>query len=247
MKQKLALVLIFLTTLLGKVFAQDSTKLTGTISGTIKDTSYMQSMRGAHISIYRFNDTVPLKTIAAVDGGQYAFTKLPLDSFWVKVSYTGYATMKQKAYLSTAFPTQELKTFYMQPSDNELEEVVVVSAPPIKMNGDTMDLNAAAFHTKPNATAEDLLKKLPGVQVDASGNIQAQGETVSRVLVNGKRFFGSDPKMSTQNLPKDIVEKFRFMMHKAIKVNFQVLMMATARKQSTLLLKKKIIKVISVK
>jgi hypothetical protein len=65
------------------------------------------------------------------------------------------------------------------------------------------------FATKPNAVAEDLLKKFPGIQVDASGNITAQGETVQRVLVNGKRFFSDDPKLATRNLPPDIIDKIQ--------------------------------------
>ena len=74
---------------------------------------------------------------------------------------------------------------------------------------DTVEYNAEMFATKPNAFVEDQLKKLPGVEVDASGNITAQGETVTRVLVNGKRFFNDDPKLATRNIPPDIVERYQ--------------------------------------
>src|SRR5207342_1603765 len=74
---------------------------------------------------------------------------------------------------------------------------------------DTVEYNAGSFATKPNALAEDLLKKMPGIQVDKNGVITAQGETVTRVMVNGKRFFGDDPKLATRNLPPDIIDKIQ--------------------------------------
>jgi hypothetical protein len=77
------------------------------------------------------------------------------------------------------------------------------------MKKDTVEFTASAFKTKPNAVAEDLLKKIPGIQVDKDGGIKAQGETVQRVLVDGKRFFGDDPKMATRNLPPDIIDKIQ--------------------------------------
>src|SRR6201996_7474334 len=101
-----------------------------------------------------------------------------------------------------------MSSLYMQKASDLLQEVVVQS-PPMRIRKDTIEYNAASFATKPNAVAEDQLKKLPGVQVDASGNITAQGEKVTRVLVNGKRFFSDDPKLATRNIPPEIVEKYQ--------------------------------------
>jgi outer membrane receptor protein involved in Fe transport len=78
--------------------------------------------------------------------------------------------------------------------------------PPVIVKKDTIEFNAESFQTKPNAVVEDLLKKLPGIEVDNEGNITAQGEQVKNVTVDGKKFFGSDPKMATRNLPADAVE-----------------------------------------
>lgn len=90
-----------------------------------------------------------------------------------------------------------------------LKEVVVESRPPVRMKGDTVEYNASQYKTKENAVVEDLLKKLPGVKVDQSGNIIAQGETVGKVLVDGKEFFGNDPAIATKNLPADMVDKIQ--------------------------------------
>ena len=76
---------------------------------------------------------------------------------------------------------------------------------PVQINGDTIRYDAQAFKTPANANVEELLKRLPGVEVDDEGNVKAQGETVQKVLVDGKEFFGSDPKVATKNLPANAI------------------------------------------
>ncbi|MEO8150264.1 MAG: outer membrane beta-barrel protein [Bacteroidia bacterium] len=78
---------------------------------------------------------------------------------------------------------------------------------PLMLKKDTIEYDAAAFKTKPDAVAEDLLRKMPGIEVDRAGNIKAQGEDVKQVLVDGKEFFGNDPKVATKNLPADAIKK----------------------------------------
>ncbi|PZP52033.1 MAG: hypothetical protein DI598_01660 [Pseudopedobacter saltans] len=201
--------LLFLSLFLVGCFygkAQDTSRI-GTITGQAEDTLNHMSLKGAKVRLTRFDDSTILQTTVVDSNGNFTFERLPLDSFWVRISATGFASMRQKAVLSNAFPNYPLSPFYMSMAGSNLEEVVVVSTPPISFRGDTMALRADAFNTKPNATAEDLLKKMPGMEIDGSGNIKAQGESVSRVLVNGKRFFDGDPKLATQNLPKDIIDK----------------------------------------
>ncbi|MVT11183.1 outer membrane beta-barrel protein [Chitinophaga tropicalis] len=90
-----------------------------------------------------------------------------------------------------------------------LKEVIVESKPPVRMKGDTVEYDASRFKTRENAVVEELLRKLPGVKVDKGGNIIAQGEKVSKVLVDGKEFFGNDPSIATKNLPADMVSKIQ--------------------------------------
>ena len=87
------------------------------------------------------------------------------------------------------------------------EVVVTAEAPPVTMIGDTIQYNAGSFKVQPNASVEDLLKKLPGVKVEKDGTVKAQGEKVNKVLVDGKEFFGNDPKIATRNLPADAIDK----------------------------------------
>ena len=78
---------------------------------------------------------------------------------------------------------------------------------PVVMNNDTLEFNTENFKTQPNAVVEDLLKKLPGVTVDADGTVRVNGQKITRVLVNGKEFFTGDPKLATKNLDADAVDK----------------------------------------
>ena len=98
----------------------------------------------------------------------------------------------------------------MELATNELGEVTVVSErAPVTVKSDTLEFNAASFNTRQDANLEEVMKKLPGVEVDAQGNITVNGKPVSRILVNGKEFFGNDPKIATKNLPKEIIDKIQ--------------------------------------
>ena len=85
--------------------------------------------------------------------------------------------------------------------------VVSVDHVPFRNVRDTLSFNAAAFETRPNATVEDLLRRLPGFEIDADGTIEVQGEVVEQVLVEGREFFGRDPTVATRGLPADAVER----------------------------------------
>lgn len=91
---------------------------------------------------------------------------------------------------------------------------------PIVNKPDTLEFNAEAFKTRINATVEELLKILPGVSVASDGTITAQGKTVQKVLVDGKEFFGNDPKMATRNLPAAAVDKVQVLEKKSDAAEF---------------------------
>src|SRR5258708_39807564 len=100
----------------------------------------------------------------------------------------------------------------MQPGGTNLREGVVKKPiPPMTIRHDTLVYNANAYKTRPNATIEDFLKKLPGVEVDKNGNITVQGKSVEKIYIDGKAFFLSDPRILTQNLTADMVEQVEAM------------------------------------
>ncbi len=120
-------------------------------------------------------------------------------------SYIGYKTIKKSVNLTK----KEIKfpKIIMEEQTNSLGEVVIKSTPPVRIKKDTLEFNVKSFKTKKDATVEDLLKKLPGVEVSKDGKIMVNGKPVTKLLVNGKEFFANDPTIATRNLTKDIIEK----------------------------------------
>ncbi len=181
---------------------------TGGIRGKLVDSSIRQSLSAATVSVLNAADSVVVASKASDKDGAFAIGRIPFGQYILKVSYTGYETQYQSFTLGTDSALLNTGDIFMQTQANMLQGVVVKTSP-IVIKKDTVEYNASMFGTKPNATAEDVLKKLPGVEVDKDGNIKAQGETVQRILVNGKRFFGDDPKLATKNLPQDVIDKIQ--------------------------------------
>ena len=121
------------------------------------------------------------------------------------ISYVGSKTYTKKITLQ---PKIDLKLVYLEDT-SMLDAVMITSRSPVTIKQDTLEFNPDSFKTKRNASVEDFIKKLPGVQVDNDGNITVNGKKVDKILVNGKPFFTNDPTMATHNLTKEIIEKLQ--------------------------------------
>ncbi len=140
--------------------------------------------------------------------GQFILPKVKPGQYVLQFSYLGYQNYAMPLEIKPEDQDQNLGTLRLQSQDNRLEEISITSERiPMVIKQDTIEYNAPTFQTRPNATVEDLLKKLPGVEVEADGTIKAQGEEVKKVLVDGKEFFGDDPKIATRNLPANALDK----------------------------------------
>jgi Outer membrane protein beta-barrel family/Carboxypeptidase regulatory-like domain len=198
---------LFFILLLATGFAQFSFSQSkgGSITGKIADTTgKQQDLSQASVSVTPVNNPAGAQFVVTNKQGAFTVRNLKPGNYSLIISFEGYQAVYKKFTIDTA--VINLGTMNLQRQTDQMA-TVIVEAPPMKVKGDTVEYNASMYATKPNAVAEDLLKKFPGIQVDASGNITAQGETVQRVLVNGKRFFSDDPKLATRNLPPDIIEK----------------------------------------
>lgn len=148
-------------------------------------------------------------TISDVDGNFVIEGSTEVDEINLFISFTGFRTYKKQYQLSQN-RTINTGSITLELDDNTLGEVVVQgTAAPVSIKTDTLEFNASSFKTKADANLEEVLKKLPGVTVDKDGSISVNGKKVSRVLVNGKEFFGDDPKIATKNLPKEIINKIQ--------------------------------------
>ncbi len=126
--------------------------------------------------------------------------------YLVQVALVGYKTFYKQAKVPVL--NNDLGLVIMDKLSQQMDEVVITGERiPLLIKKDTVEYDARAFKTKPDANVEELLNKLPGVEVDRSGNIKAQGEQVNKLFVDGKEFFGNDPKVATRNLPADAISK----------------------------------------
>ena len=175
-------------------------KLSGSVRGVIVDTSGKQSLGDASVSVLGVIDSVQKAFTVTDKQGNFSIKNLPAGHYRLLISFLGYERVNRRFSIMPEKKDLDFGVLYIRKESQMLQEVVV-ERPAISVKKDTVEYAAGMYNTKPNALAEDLLKKLPGVQVDKNGTITAQGETVSRVLVNGKRFFSDDPKLATRNLP----------------------------------------------
>lgn len=179
------------------------------ISGKLEDESEGYPLESATVFAEKIADSSLITyTITGKQGDFKLVGKSSSEEINVNISYNGYTPFRKKVTLNGQ--PIDLGTIKMAVLAEELEGVVVTAnRAPITIKKDTLEFNAASFSTKANATVEDLLKELPGVEVDAQGKITVNGKPVNKILVNGKPFFGDDPTIATRNLTKEIVDKIQ--------------------------------------
>lgn len=179
--------------------------ISGSIKGRVLDTVSKQSLTNASISILDLKDSASAGFTVAGDKGLFEIKGLDEGRYRLLISFNGYQNLQQVFAITKEKYNIDFGNFYMDKRAITLQEVIV-ERPPISIKNDTVEYNAGAFKTKPNEDVEGLLKKLPGVQVGRDGTIRSQGEQVQKVYVDGKEFFGTDPKLATKNLTADMVE-----------------------------------------
>jgi Outer membrane protein beta-barrel family/Carboxypeptidase regulatory-like domain len=202
---------ILLTAFLGLIaglHAFSQVRVRGSVKGIILDTAGRAPMSYATVSLSPDKDSADLQFAITDAHGGFSFKGLSPGGYSILITFEGYHHVRKRFTIDAATKDIDFSAIFLHKEADILAEVVV-QRPPMQIRKDTIEYNAESFATKPNAVAEDQLKKLPGVQVDASGNITAQGEPVTRLLVNGKRFFGNDPKLATRNIPPEIIEKYQ--------------------------------------
>ena len=178
------------------------------ITGTLKDKTTKESLEAATVYLETVRDsTLVTYTITNQNGNFTLEGRSQIKDLRVNISFLGYENYTQKVNVSKE--NIALGDIEIVPSTNTLDEVVVKSRAPITVKKDTLEFNVASFKTKKDANIEDLLKELPGVEVNDAGEITINGKPVNKILVNGKPFFGDDPTIATRNLTKEIVEKIQ--------------------------------------
>lgn len=195
----LLLLLLFLP---GVYFAGYSQNL---ITGKVVDATDKTNLKNAVAMLLQAQDSTLIDYGRTDADGLFQLKKPISGDYLLIVSYPKYADFYQTIQGGTS--ASSLGDLGLTSVAHLIEEVVVKRRAAITIKGDTTEYDASQFKVEQNAKVEDLLKVLPGITVDASGKITAQGKTVKKVLVDGEEFFGNDPTLVTRNLRSDMVDK----------------------------------------
>lgn len=214
MKLKLYLLIILCILLVAPAFAQ---KPSGSVHAIIIDQK-KQPLEFATATVVNAADSSAIKSVASGHEGNIDINGLKSGSYKLVISQLGLKKLIHPFIISNQKPSAQLGTLVMEPDVKNLNEVAVKAVKATaSVKGDTTEFNARAFKTQPNDNVEQLLKKIPGVDVDKDGKVTAQGQQVTKVLVDGKEFFGNDPKAATKNLPADAIDKVQIINDKTEK------------------------------
>ncbi|MDM1294893.1 outer membrane beta-barrel protein [Sphingobacterium sp. N143] len=198
MKRVLPILLFFVFGLYGATLGQSK------ISGKVSDVKDQLKLTNATVMLLTAKDSMLTSFTRSDEQGLFSLPKPDTGAYVLIVSYPKYGDyyteiLPERDYTNLAIGLTNTATL--------LEEVIVTGRIPITIKGDTTEYDAGSFKVEKNAKVEDLLKVLPGITVDASGKITAQGKTVKKVLVDGEEFFGDDPTLVTRNIRSDMVDK----------------------------------------
>lgn len=200
-------IIFFVLFLLGATPSLLSQK-NGSVRGVAMDTFAHQPIAMATVTVVEKKDSSLVSFTMTDNSGRFQLSGIPNGEYRLLLSHVNYHNTSILFSITDADNKRDLATIVMHDKTKVLQEVIVSNeAPPVTMVGDTIQYNAESFKVQPNASVEQLLKKLPGVKVEKDGTVKAQGEKVTKVLVDGKEFFGNDPKVATKNLPADAVDK----------------------------------------
>ncbi|MFC4212168.1 outer membrane beta-barrel protein [Pedobacter lithocola] len=189
------------------IFAQQKI---GLVSGRVIQSKDKKAIDYASIVIKNQKDSSIEVSGSTSADGKFSFKNLQPGSYRLYAAYLGLKNVNKDFIISVDKPTVVLGDIVLEGSSIDLQTVEIkAEVPPITVKKDTLEFNASSFKTVENAVVEDLLKKLPGVEVDKSGAVKAQGETITKIRVDGKEFFGNDPLLATKNLPADMVDKIQ--------------------------------------
>ncbi|MDE6248879.1 MAG: TonB-dependent receptor, partial [Paramuribaculum sp.] len=178
------------------------------ITGRIKDDTG-EVLPDATVKLLSLPDSTFVKGIQANDEGKFRLTGVKRGQYVAEVSYVGYATQGVNVKVDGK-NNVALGDISLSEGTINLKDVVVTGVKTqIKVMEDTVEYNADSYKTAPNAVVEDLLKRLPGVEVDSEGKITANGKEVTKILIDGKEFFSDDPKVASKNLPVNMVDKLQ--------------------------------------
>lgn len=174
------------------------------VQGTIRDAKSGDALIGVNVLMKHLRDSSKSYGTSTDLNGGFSFTEVAKGMYRLELSYVGYQSKQQPLRV---FQNMRIDTLTLHEDTKLLNEAIVKEdVTPVQQNGDTTEFNADAYKTNPDADGSDLVKKMPGITTK-DGKLQAQGEEIKRVTVDGQEFFGEDAMLALKNLPAEIIQK----------------------------------------
>jgi Outer membrane protein beta-barrel family/Carboxypeptidase regulatory-like domain len=195
--------LLVLVSWAGKVNAQDII-----LKGKINDKDDSKPIVGATVRAMLGQDSANAQMVVTDSKGRFEIKSLTAGNYTITITSSSYEKITQKINLQAS--NKEPIPFTLTKLSKLLGEVTITSrTPPVKQKGDTVEFSASQFKVNPDATAEDMIRKLPGITVDRNGNVTSGGDQVRKVTVDGRDFFGDDATAALRNLPAEVIDKIQ--------------------------------------
>lgn len=180
------------------------------VNGRIVDGSTTEDMPQVTIQLFKMPDSLFVHGTVTDNEGWFNIKKVPVGEYFLRYSFMGYKTQDFDFKIIREDRERAMGVFRMYDEAIMLDEAVIEDAlPPTQIVEDTLMYNVSAFRVPEGSVLEELIKRLPGVEVDDDGNITVNGKTVSRILVDGQEYFGNDRQMATKNLPVNIIQRIK--------------------------------------
>lgn len=189
------------------------------ISGVVKDSLTTSSLMGARIEVRSAADSL-IRSTSTGEEGTFLFANIPNGSYTLKVHFVGFKIFQKDFTLNTSNSSEQFEV--LLPLDMTLLDPVDINVEPpmVVLKGDTTEFNAGSFTTEPYADADALIGQLPGAEIDGDGKLIFQGEEVQRIMVDGKEFFSTDPRIAMKTIPADIISKLQVIDEKSDQARF---------------------------
>ncbi|MGC4103401.1 outer membrane beta-barrel family protein [Ferruginibacter sp.] len=204
--------------LIGIFFSLSALSQNNTVSGNIKDGSEKKPIKNAVVTLLTVKDSILHRFARTDENGNFVIKNVKPGSYILMTTHPYYADLLDNIEVKAG--ETKIGDLLVTSKTKLLQEVIVKSGNPIRIKGDTTIYTADSFKVSANANVEELLKKLPGIQVDKDGKIKAMGETVEKILVDGEEFFGDDPGMAVKNLRADAVKEVQVFDKKSDQAEF---------------------------